>query len=394
MKILLINHFPLKGSGSGAYTENIAESLIKAKNEVCIIFPENELVKSKSNIKSHPVYFKGQENIKGQLDFNFPCFTTHPRSNQTFYNLTDEQLKEYIEAFKKAIKEECEKFKPDIIHVGHIWLLADIASQYEVPLVITTHGTELIGYKKDYRFKKYADNAAKNAKKIIAISKENKNSVENIFNLNKQNVELMPNGYNDTVFYEKKYDKNIVLKELGINKHYDNIVSFAGKFTEVKGIDIILKAANEYEDGKTITILAGNGDTFDEMKKLASKIKLKDVKFIGNQPHNTLRKIYNISDVLLVPSRKEAFGLVIIEAGACGTPVIGSNEGGIPDIINNKIGMLIEKEDYKELATNVKKIINKEVIFKRKEISNYIKKEYSQDKLIKKLIEIYKEILM
>ena len=59
MKILLINHFPLTGSGSGVYTYNIAKSLAKLGNEVCIIFPENELVEGNEKIKLHPVYFNG-----------------------------------------------------------------------------------------------------------------------------------------------------------------------------------------------------------------------------------------------------------------------------------------------------------------------------------------------
>ena len=105
MKILLINHLPLVGSGSGVYTTNLAKSLQKLGNEVCIIMPENET----KNIEN-------EEAIPGQLDFNFPCFTSHPRSSLNYYDMTDEQLNEFCEAFDKAIKEEIDNFKPDIIH--------------------------------------------------------------------------------------------------------------------------------------------------------------------------------------------------------------------------------------------------------------------------------------
>lgn len=90
MRVLLINHFPLTGSGSGVYTKNIADSLVKKDNQVCMIFPENQKVKSSfENIKYHPVYFKDKEKIEGGLEFNFPCFTTHPRSVKQFYDLEE-----------------------------------------------------------------------------------------------------------------------------------------------------------------------------------------------------------------------------------------------------------------------------------------------------------------
>lgn len=120
MKILLINHLPLVGSGSGVYTTNLANSLQKLGNEVCIIMPENETKNIENEefkkFKLHPVYFKNEEAIPGQLDFNFPCFTSHPRSSLNYYDMTDEQLNRFCEAFDKAIKEEIDNFKPDIIH--------------------------------------------------------------------------------------------------------------------------------------------------------------------------------------------------------------------------------------------------------------------------------------
>lgn len=120
MKILLINHLPLVGSGSGVYTTNLAKSLKKAGNEICIIMPENETKNINSDefkdFKIHPVYFKNEEEIPGQLDFNFPCFTSHPRSSFNYYDMTEEQLNKFCEVFDKAIKEEIDEFKPDIIH--------------------------------------------------------------------------------------------------------------------------------------------------------------------------------------------------------------------------------------------------------------------------------------
>ncbi len=172
-------------------------------------------------------------------------------------------------------------------------------------------------------------------------------------------------------------------------KNYPKIVSFAGKFTSFKGIDLLLKAATIYENDDTATILAGNGELFNDMQKLAKDLKLKNIYFIGNQPHDILNNLYNIADVSLVPSRNEAFGLVVIEALACGTPVIGSNNGGIPDIINNQVGLLFEPENYQDLANKIKKVLDKDIKFDSQNIAEYAKNNYSQDNFTKQLTNIY-----
>ena len=109
MRILLINQFPLVGSGSGVYVTNIAKSLVQKGHEVCIIMPENTTnIINVENVKIHPVYFTREEVIEGQLDFNFPCMDPHPRSNFLFNNMTEIQIKQYEVAFRNAIEEELE----------------------------------------------------------------------------------------------------------------------------------------------------------------------------------------------------------------------------------------------------------------------------------------------
>ena len=90
MKVLMINHFPLAGSGSGTYTRNIAVHLMKKGHEVCIVMPENtKQFGGIPGVKIYPVYFSYEETIGDALPFNFPCFTTHPRSTMTFFDLDE-----------------------------------------------------------------------------------------------------------------------------------------------------------------------------------------------------------------------------------------------------------------------------------------------------------------
>ncbi|MDO4851693.1 MAG: glycosyltransferase [Actinomycetota bacterium] len=117
MRVLMINHFPLEGSGSGTYTKNLATQLAKLGHEVCIILPENtQDIPQYGGVRLHPVMFTDKENIEGALPFNFPCFTTHPRSSTTFGDLSETELSAYVAAFQEAIDQEVSTFAPDVIH--------------------------------------------------------------------------------------------------------------------------------------------------------------------------------------------------------------------------------------------------------------------------------------
>jgi glycosyltransferase involved in cell wall biosynthesis len=110
----------------------------------------------------------------------------------------------------------------------------------------------------------------------------------------------------------------------------------------------------------------------------------------GHKNAKELREIYNISDVCAVPSRQEAFGLVALEAIACGTPVVASNQGGIPDFVTKEVGTLIETENVEQLAIAIIEIIDKKKKYNSRKLSKHAKNNYMQDLLIDKLIEEYR----
>ena len=100
MRILMINHFPLEGSGSGTYTKNLATQLVKLGHEVCVILPVNTLdIPQYEGVRLHPVFFTNPDNPQATsadaLPFNFPCFTTHPVSVVAFADLTAGQMDAY-----------------------------------------------------------------------------------------------------------------------------------------------------------------------------------------------------------------------------------------------------------------------------------------------------------
>lgn len=394
MKILIINHSPLIGSGSGIYTMNIAKALRKKGNDIRVITAANSLeFPDMGDIKIRPIFFKYKDNIEGQIEFCVPCFDQYPTSDLVFYDMSETQLNKYKNRFREVLEKEIENFKPDIIHTQHIWIWSSIVTEYNVPTVITSHGSDMMGYNIDNSFGKYCRKAINECDKIITISKKNNQVVLENFPEAENKCITLKNGYDTKVFYLKKFEKQSVLNEFNIHKKYDKIVLFAGRLTENKGIDVLLNATKKYENGKILTIIAGGGGLLEELKSQVAKLKLKDVVFVGDQSQENLNKLYNIADVLAVPSRIEGFGLVAIEALACGTPVVATNKGGMTDFINDEVGALVDVEDDVMLEKEISKILNEEKIFNREKLSNYAKENYSQEAVTKDLIDVYKKVL-
>jgi len=405
MKVLTINHFPIEGSGSGTYTRNIAVHLQKKGHEVCVIMPENTTSYAEiPNVRMIPVYFKYTEEIDGMLPFNFPCFTTHPRSTMTFYDLDDTQLEMYLSAFKKVIDQAVEEFKPDIIHGQHIWLLSWLATKTGVPCVVTAHGTDLMGYKQSERFRKYADETVLSVKRIITISNDNTELVKEFFPAAADKAVFMQNGYDTERFYPEPVSKDEILKTLvstlrqsedvsQIPTIKEKIVLFVGKLANFKGVDIMIEAIRLYEDkypGEITTIIAGEGELAESLEKQAKNSNLNNLYFIGYLNSIQLRQLYSTADVSLVPSRREPFGLVAIEALACGCPVIATNQGGLTDIINDDVGALVDVEDAQGLAEAIYNELHHTDRVKRgKNAAKYALENYAQDSLMDTLVKIY-----
>jgi len=392
MKVLLINHFPLQGSGSGIYTLNIALELVKRNNEVFVIDIDNRIDEANYPFQRKTILCDKTKNENPDLDFNFPCFTTHPRSKNTYYDLTDSQIKEYVQKFVEITGEVTKDFKPDIIHAQHLWITPFAASQTGIPYVITVHGTDLMGYKKDNRYHKYAQTAAAAAKKIITISRQVHRDAVDLFPAFENKFILNPNGFDDTIFKIKKIKKEKLLKQFKIEKTPKKIVSFVGKFAHFKGVDILIKAAEIITATipEVAFLLAGDGELRPELEKLKKKLHLNNLYFLGHQNQETVASLYNIADVSVVPSRVEPFGLVAIEALACGTPVVATNAGGLPDFINESVGKLVPMDDSQALAEAIiSELKNNTKKTKGKFAAEYAKKNYSWKKTLEKVIEIY-----
>jgi len=395
LKVLLVNHFPLEGSGSGIYTKNLAMQLVKKGHEVCVIAPDHQVVPMK-DYEIRTIVFSDGKNCCYDLDFNFPCFTTHPKSYLTFYELSEFQINKYISVFEKEIKEAVNQFMPDIIHCQHLWIAPYCASKLNVPYVVTAHGTDIKGFCRDERYHKYALEGAKKAAAVITISKQVDADVEKYYGVESGRRRLILNGFDEEIFRPKDVARAAVLKSLNLNTEYDYVVSFVGKLTDFKGVDVLIRAAKIYsqEIQNVITLIVGNGEKYDELVKLRDSLGVSNVYFLGHRDQDVVSEIYNIADVSVVPSRNEPFGLVAIEALACGTPVVATNQGGLVDFIDDTIGSLVPVEDDIALSEAIAaEILSPEKGERRQRAARKASEYFSWSRVVDDVVNLYKDVL-
>ncbi len=396
MRILMPNHFPLQGSGSGIYAMNVATELVEAGHQVLVIVPDHQPVEGYP-FPVKTIIFSNGKNNNPQLNFNFPCFTTHPKSVTTFYELSDEQLQAYVNAWEQAFTEAIKEFKPDVIHAHHVWVTPYAAHKTGLPYIISCHGTDLMGFTKGPRYREMALTGAQNASSVIAISRQVKADAEATYRLSGDKVPLIWNGFGAEHFkLLPQATKEAVLADFGLSGADKPLISFVGKFTNFKGIDVLLKAAAIYERELpgAQTLLVGGGQLWDEMHALRDELGLQGIHFLGHQPQDKVARVYNAADVSVTPSRIEPFGLVAVEALACGTPVVATNAGGLPDFINEEVGALVPMEDPESLAAAIiAEVKNNTKETKGVYANQYAFENFTWKKQVARMVELYRAAL-
>jgi glycosyltransferase involved in cell wall biosynthesis len=398
MRVLIPNHFPLEGSGSGIYTQNIARELVAKGHQALTICPDHR-AEAGYPFETRTILFtpdEGAESGGERMPFNFPCFTTHPRSSTTFADLDAGQRTAYVQAFRSAIDDAVADWKPDVIHAMHLWVTGYAATKTGIPTVATAHGTDLMGFKRYAVWRELALEGVRKTAAVIAISRQVRTDTMALYEVPQEKIRLIMNGFDESIFHTMALDRTTVLREFGIGDSPRALIMFVGKLTRFKGVDVLLDAAAIYEAAlpEVMTLIVGEGELHDQLRSQAADLHLKQVRFLGQHPQSDIARMLNVSDISIVPSRTEPFGLVAVEALACGTPVVATNAGGLPDFINQDVGWLVNVDDRDGLAQAIIEAVQSGArSTKGPFAADYASQHFAWSQQVDKMLDVYHEVL-
>jgi len=402
MKILFINTGPW-GTGSFTLIKCLAKELIKSGHEVKIFFPDANIESiDKEEYYSNPtLYYIWNFPLKTSLAsiHTFPLMITdpHPRNPEaiTFKALSDKQLYTYEHELHRQLSTLVHSFKPDVIECHHIWYPCWLLHQMGLNYIVTAHHSDQMGFRYDPKVQKKAIEAAKGAKKIIAISASVKKEVMELYDVDESKIVVLANGYDETVFKPKKVNREEILRQLGINIPSNaRIINFAGKLSQTKGVDILLQANKLLDPNRNIHIIVmGAGEIKNILENMnINSYSLKNIHFVGHQPPERVADIHHISYLSVMPSRYEGFGISCLEAMGCGLPMVVSRCGG-PE--NFAVGKIIDRESAQQLADGIMELLKISDIDYQKlcEKALRVAQGYSSLVIAQKHLSLFREVL-
>ena len=299
----------------------------------------------------------------------------------------------HFRSVKRVLRKK--KIKFDLIHSHFVWSSGYVGmklkEEYGVPLVITGHGYDV--YKLPFKSKYWREKIKEildSADCVITGSKFNKRCLEKL-GIDISRVSLINNGFKPDLFYPK--DKKELKKKMGLNDSQKICVSI-GNLERVKGHDVLVKAIGILKErGQNILCyIIGTGSRLNYLKALAKRCGVEDnIYFAGIKPHSEIGDYINISDVFVLPSRNESAPVVLLEALACGKPVVASKVGNVEDILKaRECGYIVDSEDAKALADSILRALNRD--WDIKGITEYSKR-FSWENSVKEILRIYIEVI-
>jgi glycosyltransferase involved in cell wall biosynthesis len=255
------------------------------------------------------------------------------------------------------------KIRPETIHAHWLFpqgtLAIAIGKIYKIPTILTVHGADIFALQ-GFLFQLVKKYTLRRANYITTVSNSLAISCFK-FLPHRNNLKVIPMGVDSTLFSKEN-------RRLRSQKNAAHKLLFVGRLSEKKGVKYLLESMpqilNQFPE-TTLTII-GTGELEIELKEQAKNLDLLDhVSFIGSVPNQNLPIYYKNADIFIGPSvyasdgDSEGLGLTFIEASLCGCLLIGTNVGGICDIIeDNLTGFLVSPGNSKELAEKLLYVLN------------------------------------
>ncbi len=378
---------------AGIFVHEQAKALIEQGVEVCVVspkpwapFPIKYLSHKWNSYSKIP-----KESIINRIKVYYPSYTAYPKG--LFFASSGKRMYSGIKRLVEMLNSENDF---DLIH-AHVALpdgyaAMKISEKWSKPLIVSVHGQDLQQtIHRNRLYKKIIIKVFQCADTVILVS----NKLKRIVDKNQipcQQFAVIHNGVDLEKIITAKQDKVFKANVKEIMLSVSNII-------KTKGLDYNIYALYKLKDlyPNLEYHLIGSGPEEKYLRLLANKLGLQDrVKFIGQLPHNEVFKHMHNCRFFSLPSWNEAFGVVYIEAMACGKPVIGCRGEGIEDFVaDREIGMLVKPHDVDSLAEAIDYFLSNpdRANYIGEKAKKLITEDYTWQRNAEKTVKVYREVL-
>ncbi len=284
-------------------------------------------------------------------------------------DLAKEQLPEVVEAFAAGVAAELAARPADVLHANY-WLSGvaghRLKHQLDIPLVSTFHTLARVKAETgDPEPQRRIDAEAEVigcSDVILANSEEEVAQLASLYGADPSRIEIVAPGVEHAFF--SPGDRRGARRALGLGDH--PILLFVGRIQPLKGLQVAVGALAAVHRPDAELVVVGGPSGADGAAELHAALALAErlgvrqqVRLAPPQPHHLLSTYYRAADVVLVPSRSESFGLVALEAGACGVPVVAAAVGGLRTLVDHgRTGFLIDSRSPEAFAAPVRALLD------------------------------------
>lgn len=286
--------------------------------------------------------------------------------------------------FRKIVKDIG---LPDIIHSHYLYnhpIAIKIKKKYSIPVVLTEHWSVLNFSKIPSSVRKLAYRTYPFASLVISVSESLRKSIYRITAVDS----VVINNMVDIDFFASK--KSLAGKS---NRHF--IFITVGSLAPVKNYELLIEsfALSSFSENVHLYIV-GYGREFDKLKMLISSRHLDGQIFLlGKKNRCEIRDLLHNADAFVLSSKSETFGVVLIEAMACGLPVISTKCGGPEEFVNPDVGYLVDNNDVRLLSEAMKRMYKESKYFEADDIYDYCKNKFSNKVIVEQLNALYENLL-
>lgn len=264
------------------------------------------------------------------------------------------------------------------------------AEGIHIPMVTTLHGTDITLVGNHPFYKPAVTFSINNSDIVTSVSESLKEDTLKLFDITKE-INVVPNF----IDIPKRIPPVTKCPRGLMAEKHEKIVTHVSNLRPVKRVPDVIEIFDQIQQKvPSKLIIVGDGPDREVCEKLAARKGIENkVVFLGNS--NEVDKILCFSDLFLLPSEKESFGLAALEAMAAGVPVISSNAGGLPEVnLQGESGFLSEVGNVTEMAENALKILkSEEVLNKFKQQAVEVALNFDTQKVVPQYITLYEQAL-